>query len=81
MKKFDKQIKIKIDHHSLSKQDMESLDRWEYEGGKPSDDNEMYKSVMLPVKKGQIFEVVDGDLISENGELFYVVKLDLLSYS
>lgn len=78
MKRADKSIKIKIENHSYTREDLESMLRWEDEGGK-TDDNNIPGSVNSPVKPGQILEVVEGDVIYENGELYYLAKLNLLA--
>ena len=35
--------------------------------------------VKLPVKPGEVFEVVKGDVIVDNGELYYEVELNILA--
>ena len=75
MKDFDLSIKIKIDKTSLSREDLEDLRRWEDEGGLPDEED----IAVLPIRPGEVFEVVRGDVIYENGEIFYLVDLNILS--
>ncbi len=78
MNKEDKLIKIKIEDHSYSRKDLEDMKRWEDEGG-TTKGNGFASSVKPPVKPGQIFEVLEGEIIYENGELYYMTKLSLLA--
>jgi|GEM_PF-1874787 len=78
MQKAEKRIKIKIEDHSYSKQDLESIIRWEGEGGSSSI-GDLVSTIKLPVKKGQIFEVAEGEIVYENEQLFYRIKLNLLA--
>jgi len=75
MKDFDLSIKIKIDKTSLSREDLEDLRRWEDEGGL-SDEEDL---AVLPIQPGEVFEVVRGDVIYENGDIYYLVDLNILS--
>lgn len=72
-------IKIKIEDHSYTKEDWKSIGRWEDEGGTPLNKKETDLSAPLPLKPGQIFEVLNGDIVYEKGQPYYAVSLNLLA--
>lgn len=73
-----KTLKIVLDSNSLSASDISDIEQWENEGGKSAKDSDFIKS-LAPVKRGEIFEVVGGDLRHEDGKLYFVAEVDLLS--
>ena len=73
-------IKIKIENHTYSKEDFKSIERWEDEGGISSrNKKDLALSLNIPIKPGQIFEVLNGDITFENDEVYYLAKLNLLA--
>lgn len=74
-------ITIKLHEHQLGEEDLENLRRWENEGGTPTLDDAMISSVTLPLRPGQVFEVVRGEVRYEEGGLVYEAELNLLSLS
>lgn len=74
------QIKIKIEDHFLSEEDLDDLRRWEDEGGSPSKKMNLLDYPSLPVHKKEIFEIVDSDIISEDGQLYILAEINVLSH-
>lgn len=71
-------LKIKINSKSLSSADMNSLEQWENEGGLPASQTGFLKS-LSPLRKGEIFEVIGGDIHFEDGQLYYVAEIEILA--
>lgn len=69
-------IKIEVEDHSYTEEDLQNMSQWENEGGSLKKDD---LSINLPLKTGQIFEVLKGDIIYEKGNLYYKVELKLLA--
>ena len=65
------EIKIKLDKDTVPKEFNPELNKWEGEGGQPVDENFELHSLEAPLKNGQVFEVVKGEIIEENGEKLY----------
>lgn len=82
MKNTKPRLKIKIEPHMVNKyeNDQEEINRWENEGGLPSMESLSLPSPELPLHKKEIFEVVDCKLIVENGELYLLTEIDVLSH-
>lgn len=80
MKSPNQQIKIKIEDHSLTEEDLNDLSRWEDEGGTTSRKTNFLSSSTLPVHKKEIFEVVDSEIISEDGQLYILAEINVLSF-
>lgn len=76
MKRSNLKIKVKIEGHSYTEEDLQNMDRWENEGGSSNKDDLL---INIPLKTGQIFEVLKGDIIYEDGQLYYNVELKLLA--
>lgn len=76
-----KLLKIKIDHATYSLPEWErDLIRWEDEGGLATVDKQVSDKYEAPVKIGDIIEIKDGQIISENGALFFAAKVSVLSH-
>lgn len=73
-----KTLKILLDSKSLSASDISDIEQWENEGGKSTRDSDLFKS-LAPVKRGEIFEVVGGNLRHEDGKLYFIAEIDILS--
>lgn len=75
-------IRIKLEHSSqLQLQEYENeIERWEGEGGNPGELNDILSDIKLPIKKGQLFKVLGGKLVSENDGIYYEVDIKLLSF-
>lgn len=71
-------LKIKIDSKSLSPLDINKLEQWENEGGRTHSMPDIMQS-LSPIKKGEIFEVVGGDVHYENGELYCETEVEILA--
>jgi len=71
-------LKIVVDTKSLSASDLKEMEQWENEGGRPVSDNKMWKNI-VPLHKGEIFEVVGEDLIYEDGKLYLMAELEILA--
>ena len=82
MKSPNQTIKIEIDTSSLTADDLEAFRRWENEGGHPSSRPDILASLSLPLplQNGEIFEVVDSDVIVENGKLHLQAEINVLSH-
>lgn len=79
MKNENPVLHIKITEHGLNRQDLENLSQWENEGGAVREGEKLLSNITAPVRPGQIFEVLRGELIFEEGEVFYVAEVSLLS--
>lgn len=75
-----KALKIKIDNQSLSASDLKEIEQWENEGGRAVSDKSLWKNA-VPLRKGEIFEVVAEDLTYEDDTLYYIVEVELLALS
>ncbi|MCW9705863.1 hypothetical protein [Fodinibius salsisoli] len=72
-------IKIKVEDHSYTKEDIEDLARWENEGGMPTNTTSQdSSSVNLPIKPGEVFKVAKSDLVYEDGKLYLQAQIDRL---
>lgn len=82
MKPHYKNIKIEIDSSSLTAEDLADLQRWEYEGGHPNNKPDAISSLELPLPlhKKEIFEVVDSEVVVENGKLYLKADINILSH-
>lgn len=72
-------IKIKLDESAHLKEYEKELNRWESEGGRAIELNDIFKDIILPLEPGEVFEVLDGRFIFEDGDYFYAADIDLLS--
>ena len=72
-------LKIKLEKTSLLKEYEEELLRWESEGGKTSGLNEILNDLSLPLNPGEVFEVLEGSIISEGDEFYYEVEIKKVS--
>lgn len=81
MKKSERLLKIKIDNPSFSKEEWDNIARWEDEGGFPTShgDLESVSLKKMPLKPGQVFEIMDTGVIFEEGKPYYLVRIHLLS--
>ncbi len=80
MKNKNPRIKIKIEPHMVNEYVPEEISRWENEGGLPSMESFSLPTPALPLHKKGIFEVLDCKLIVENGELYLLTEIDILSH-
>jgi len=80
MKSPNRQIKIKIEDHFLTEEDLDDLRRWENEGGTANGRPNFLSDVALPVHKKEIIEVIDSDIISEDGQLYILAEINVLSH-
>lgn len=71
----EKTIKIKLLQSELLKTYEEELKRWEDEGGNSTELNDVFKELEKPLNPGDVFEVVEGEIISEGEEFLYQVKI------
>lgn len=71
-------LKVIIDSGSLSAVDINEIDQWENEGGQPASSSDFLKS-MMPLKKGEIFEVIGGDFHTAEGNLYFEAEIELLA--
>lgn len=71
----DKTIKIKLLQSELLKTYEKELKRWEDEGGNPTELNDVFKELEKPLNPGDVFEVVEGEIISEGEEFLYQIKI------
>ncbi|MBD3616323.1 MAG: hypothetical protein HUJ22_07100 [Gracilimonas sp.] len=88
MNKKEKQIphkltKLKIELPSMPSQEtpgiLEEI-RWQDDGGNVS--NPIPLSIYeydLPLQTGDLFRVVKGDLISENDKYYYIAEIEIIS--
>lgn len=72
-------LKIAIESHSVSAENIEELNRWENEGGQPRRTAPDLLESLIPVKKGEIFEVKGGDFHTLDGEIYYEAEIEILS--
>lgn len=72
-------LKIKLEKTSHLKEYEEELLRWESEGGKSSELIEILDDLSLPLKQGEVFEVLEGSIISEGDEFYYEVEIKKVS--
>ncbi|MDR8393241.1 hypothetical protein NC796_18950 [Aliifodinibius sp. S!AR15-10] len=82
MKRKYKHIKIELETPTLSARDLQDLQRWEDEGGHLTEYPDLLASISsgLPLHKKEIFEVVESDLVIENGKLYLQADLNILSH-
>ncbi|MGD8427974.1 MAG: hypothetical protein PVH63_10090 [Balneolaceae bacterium] len=71
-------FKIVVDNKSLSASDLKEIEQWENEGGRPISGTSFWKNA-VPLKKGEIFEVVGGDLVYEDGEIYFLAEVEILA--
>lgn len=71
-------LKIKINASSISPSDINSLQQWENEGGLTTSQTNFIKT-LSPIKKGEIFEVTGGDILYEDGEIYYEAEIEILA--
>lgn len=71
-------IKIKMLQSELLKTYEEELKRWEDEGGNPTELNDVFAELDKPLNPGDVFEVLEGEVISEGDEFLYQVKVKAL---
>lgn len=81
MKKSERLIKIKIDKPAFTEEEWNSLERWENEGGIPTSHGDLESASLqkMPLKPGQVFEIMDSSIIFQDGVPYNLVKLHLLS--
>lgn len=73
-----KTLKIALDTDQLSPADVGSIEQWENEGGTP-DPAPNYLQCLAPLRKGEIFEVLGGEIMYEDGKLFFRAEINILS--
>lgn len=73
-------IKVKIEHNMVADYEPGEINRWENEGGSPSESPIPVSHPDLPLHKKEIFEVVDCDIILEDGQLYLLTEIDVLSH-
>lgn len=71
----EKLLKIKLLQSELLQTYKKELKRWEAEGGNPTRLNDVLKELEKPVKPGDKFEVVEGNVINEDEEFLYQVQI------
>lgn len=82
MKNLRRTIRIKFDKQAFNEEVFKSLQRWEDEGGPGNQPGTSEITVVPPIKKGQVFEVIDGEMVfDKEGNLYYEVEIDLLALS
>jgi len=74
-----KSLKIVLDTPHLSASDMQNIEQWENEGGLANKSIPKSEKPPCPIRKGDIIEIRGGDFLYENGELYYVTEIDILS--
>ena len=74
-------IRIKLDDQPLLADYVEEVQRWEGEGGNSARLNDLLKEISHPLRKGEVFEVLGGELVSEKGSLYYDADIELLALS
>lgn len=72
-------IKVMIDSKSLSPLDINELEKWEDEGGQPASSTTDFLKSLAPLKKGEIFEVVGGDIHYEDGKIYFETEIEILA--
>lgn len=72
-------LKIKIEEYSLTPEDALEWQKWENEGGAPLKRSTLTRGADLPVRPGQVFEILDGEVILEDGAFYYLAEVHLLS--
>lgn len=72
---MDKTLKIKLDKSSYLKEYREELQRWESDGGNTAELNDILDDLDRPLQKGDVFEVQEGHIISENEEFYLMLKV------
>jgi len=77
-KTMTRALKIEVENESLSVSDLKEIEQWENEGGRPVSDTKIWKNA-VPLRKGEIFEVVSEDLIYEDGKLYLIAEIELLA--
>lgn len=77
-KTLTRTLKIKIDSKTVSALDVAELEQWENEGGRPQTASDFIRSIS-PLKKGEIFEVVGGDVHYEDGKIYYEAEIEILA--
>ncbi|GAA5520196.1 hypothetical protein LQ318_00625 [Aliifodinibius salicampi] len=80
MKSTNPRIKVKIEHNIVTDFDPEEVNRWENEGGSPSESPLPISHPDLPLHKKEIFEVLDCEIIVEDGQLYLEAEIDILSH-
>lgn len=71
-------LKIMIDSKTISALDVSELEQWENEGGQPGPPSYFLKS-LAPIKRGEIFEVVGGDIHYDDGKIYYEAEIEILA--
>lgn len=69
-------FKVTIDADTLSPVNINSIERWENEGGAAVPED---LDPTLPLRKGEIFEVVDIAPKTLDGKRYYLVQIELLA--
>ena len=70
-------LTVKIDTSHLSPLDLNDIEKWENEGGKPAEGpNDILRSLM-PVQNGTIFEVKGGSFQYEDDQLLYIIEIEV----
>jgi hypothetical protein len=75
----DKLLKIKLECAKVSKEDFANLERWENEGGNAQINHAPFDELPKPLKPGQLFEVVDVEYEVEEGQCYFVARVNLVS--
>ncbi|SHE90743.1 hypothetical protein SAMN05443144_10480 [Fodinibius roseus] len=73
-------VKVKIEHNMVADIDPEEISRWENEGGLSSENPIPVSHPDLPLHEKEIFEVTDCEIILEDGQLYLLAEIDLLSH-
>lgn len=76
--KTTRTLKIVVDTKSLSVTDLQEIEQWENEGGRPVSQHMIWKNI-APLRKGEIFEVTGEDIVYEDGQLFLLADLEILA--
>lgn len=70
-----KTLKIKLDKATHLKEYEEELLRWESEGGNATELNDILDDLDRPLHEGDIFEVQECHIISEENKFYLEIKV------
>lgn len=71
-------IRIKVENSSQLQEYESEMERWVDEGGNTNELSDILSDIELPLKKGQLFKVLDGEWVTEDDGFYYKVGIKLL---
>lgn len=71
-------IRIKVENSTQLQVYENEMERWVDEGGNTSELSDILSDIEIPLKKGQLFKVLDGEWVTEGDSLYYKADIKLL---